>query len=114
MLKEITNIFKSNTVEDLKRIIIQRATLNRYNQSFSYLFYFLQTSGVYLTSFGQSKTDQSIIWCGIGCTTLATLIHLIIVYNTKLSKGLLSNLDAIKSGNYIDEGAISSSNSSII
>jgi hypothetical protein len=78
------------------------------------LFYFLQTFGIFLTSFGQGRPDQTIIWAGIGCTTLATLTHLIIVFNAKLSKGLLSNLEAIKAGNYVDEGAISSSNSSII
>ena len=68
-----------------------------------YLFYLIQTISVFSTSLGQAYINPYLSWTGIGLTSIGTLIHAIINSNNKINSSLMTNIKAIKSGNYVDE-----------
>ena len=100
---KINNIINKNKVDDLLRFINKRQNINCGNQWFGYLFYLIQTVSIFLTSLGQAYTNPLLSWTGIGLTSIGTLIHAIINSNNKINNSLMTNIKAIKSGNYIDE-----------
>ena len=99
----INNIINKNKVDDLLRFINKRQNINCGNQWFGYAFYLIQTISVFSTSLGQAYVNPYLTWTGIGLTSVGTLIHAIINSNNKINSSLMTNIKAIKSGNYIDE-----------
>jgi hypothetical protein len=99
----INNIINKNKVDDLMRFMNKRQNINSSNQWFGYLFYVIQTVSVFSTSLGQAYVNPWLSWTGIGLTSVGTLIHAIINSNNKINSSLMTNIKAIKSGNYIDE-----------
>jgi len=69
--KIINEIFNSNKVDDLKEFIKQRSCLNTSAQILTYIFYFLQTAGVFSVSLGQAYSNNYMIWGGIASNSLA-------------------------------------------
>jgi len=100
---KINNIINKNKVDDLLRFINKRQNINCGNQWLGYAFYVIQTISVFSTSLGQAYVNPYLTWTGIGLTSVGTLIHAIINSNNKINSSLMSNIKAIKSGNYIDE-----------
>ena len=100
---KINNIINKNKVDDLLRFISKRQNINWGNQWLGYTFYLIQTISVFSTSLGQAYTNPYLTWTGIGLTSVGTLIHAIINSNNKINTSLMSNIKAIKSGNYVDE-----------
>ena len=100
---KINNIINKNKVDDLLRFINKRQNINASNQWLGYLFYLIQTISVFSTSLGQAYVNPYLSWTGIGLTSIGTLIHAIINSNNKINSSLMTNIKAIKSGNYIDE-----------
>lgn len=103
---EIREIFEKNKIEDLTKFLDKRACLNATAQYISYLFYLLQASSIVLTSIGQTYQNAYCIWSGITIASLAGVIHHVQETNQKISKTLLANIKAIKSGKYVDEAMI--------
>ena len=100
---KINNIINKNKVDDLLRFMNKRQNINSTNQWLGYLFYVIQTISVFSTSLGQAYQHPYLSWTGIGLTSIGTLIHAIINSNNKINNSLLTNIKAIKSGNYVDE-----------
>lgn len=100
---KINNIINKNKVDDLLRFMNKRQNINCSNQWFGYLFYLIQTISVFSTSLGQAYVNPYLSWTGIGLCSTATLIHAIINSNNKINSSLMTNIRAIKSGNYVDE-----------
>jgi len=100
---KINNIINKNKVDDLLRFMNKRQNINCSNQWFGYLFYLIQTISVFSTSLGQAYSNPYLSWAGIGLTSIGTLIHAIINSNNKINSSLMTNIKAIKSGNYVDE-----------
>ena len=100
---KIRNIINKNKVDDLLRFMNKRQNINSTNQWLGYLFYLIQTISVFSTSLGQAYVNPYLSWTGIGLTSIGTLIHAIINSNNKINSSLMTNIKAIKSGNYVDE-----------
>lgn len=113
--KIINELFNQNKIEDLKNFINQRSCLNTSTQILTYIFYFLQTAGVFSVSLGQAYSNNYMIWGGIASNSLASFIYIVINSNSKINSQLMQNIQQIFEGNYVDEGtiqAISRKNSS--
>jgi len=102
----IQKIFNENKIQDLKDFIKKRSCLNTSGQYLTYLFYLLQSSGVFLTSIGNAYKRDMLIWSGVGASSLASFIYIVINSNSKINSQLLNNVKQIYEGNYIDEGGI--------
>ena len=100
---EILQIINKNKLDDLKRFISKRGCLNISNQYLTYLFYGLQSVGVFATSLGTSYKNEYLVWSGVGCNTLASFIYIVINSNSKINHTLFSNIKSIKNNTYIDE-----------
>ena len=103
---QIEEIFENNKIEDLKRFIKKRQSLNSCNVCMSYLYYFVQSVGILTTTIGTGYNVKELIWAGIGVNVLATLIHSYEQVNNNLSIKLLKNIENIKKNNYIDEDVL--------
>ena len=103
---KINNIRSKNKINDLLRFMGKRRTINCSNQFLGYLFYAIQTMSVFGNSLGQYTQNDYLIWSSIGLTGVGTLIHAIINSNNKINTSLMTNINAIHSGNYIDEVSI--------
>ena len=99
----IMQIINKNKIDDLKRFISKRGCLNMSNQYLTYLFYGLQSIGVFSTSLGTAYENHYLVWSGVGCNTLASFIYIVINSNSKINHTLFSNIKSIKNGSYIDE-----------
>jgi len=105
-INTIRNMFNKNKICDLKKFMDKRSCINWSNQYLTYLFYFMQTAGVFSTSIGNAYKYDIMIWSGVGLNSLASFIYIVINSNSKINNTLLSNIKNIKSNNYIDEGGI--------
>ncbi len=103
---EIKKIFESNTLEDLKRFLNKRKSLNISNSYLIYLFHLLQSSSIFISSIGAGSNSQNLIWIGIGLNIMASLINVYEKTNNNILKKLLNDIKLIKEGAYIDEGIL--------
>jgi hypothetical protein len=103
---EIRNIFNENKVSDLKKFINKRACLNTTNQILIYLFHIIQSAGVLTTTIAAGYNMKELIWIGVGMNILASLINVFEKTNDTMSKRILKDIQAIKTGTYVDEGTI--------
>ncbi len=107
---EIINIINSNKIDDLKRFIKMRTTLNNINFVLIYIYHIIQSSGVFLTSYATSINNRELIWVGIGFSMLATLLNIFEKINNYVIKKTLKDIEAIKNNNYTDENILIDSN----
>lgn len=104
--KIINQLFNENKIEDLKNFINQRSCLNTSNQYLTYLFYFLQTAGVFSVSLGQAYNNPYLSWGGVASNSAASFVYIVINSNSKINTQLMQNIQSIFKGDYIDEGTI--------
>jgi signal transduction histidine kinase len=100
---QIQTIFEGNVINDLKKNFKKRECLNVTNMYLVYIFHIIQTSGVFLSSYGTAKKNITFVWLGISCNMVATLINVFERTNYGMLKKLAQELQLIKSGNYLDE-----------
>lgn len=104
--EEIQKIFEKNELEDLKRFIKKRESLNKCNMYLSYLFHFVQSSGIFITTIATGYNREEFIWLGVGLNILASLINVYEQLNNNMSKKIMNDIKAIKDNNYVDESLI--------
>ena len=105
-INTIKQMFNKNKISDLQKFMDKRSCINFSNQYLTYLFYFMQTAGVFSTSIGNAYKNDIMIWSGVGLNSLASFIYIVINSNSKINNTLLQNIKNIKQNNYIDEGGI--------
>ena len=103
---QIEEIFENNKIEDLKRFIKKRQSLNSCNICMSYLYYFVQSVGILTTTIGTGYNIKELIWTGIGVNVMAALIHSYEQINNNISIKLLKNIENIRKNNYVDEDVL--------
>lgn len=103
---DIKRIFEENEINDLKRFLTKRACLNTANSYLIYLFHFIQSAGILVTSYGTGNNNQVFLWIGISLNFLATLIHVYEQKNNSILKKLMHDINLIKNENYVDEGEL--------
>jgi hypothetical protein len=104
--KDITKIFDNNEIEDLKIFMKKRHCLNNFNLFLVYLFHFIQSAGILVTTIATGYNKKYLIWVGIGLNILASLINIYEKINNKVLKKLMLDIQKIKDGNYIDESSL--------
>ena len=103
---EINDIFEKNRLDDLKRFLEKRRCLNRSNVYFTYVFHLVQSAGILTTSYAAGNSDPNLVWVGIALNFLATIISIYEKTNSSILKKLMTEINAIKAGNYVDEGEL--------
>lgn len=101
---QIKEIFEQNEIENLKRYLVQRHNLNRWNSKMNYLFHFIQSVGVLTTTIAAGYDQKYLIWVGVGLNMFASLINIYEKTNNKLLDKLMADIQKIKDGTYVDEG----------
>ncbi len=101
--ERIQQILDENKINDLMRFIEKRQCLNNANLYLNYIFHLLQSAGILTTAVASGYSLSYLIWVGLGLNVVATLIHIYEQTNNNISKRLLTNIEAIKNGNYTDE-----------
>lgn len=104
--KKINSLFDNNQLQDLHRFLNKRQNLNCCNVYMLYLFHFIQSVGILVTSYGTSVNDKAIIWSGVSLNVLASLIQIYEKINNSQLKKLLNDIKAIKDDKYLDESAM--------
>jgi hypothetical protein len=103
---QIQEIFEQNQIEDLKRMMSRRHSLNNCNIWLIYMFHLVQSGGILTTTIATGYSFTYLIWVGVGLNILATLLNVYEKTNANLSKKLLTDIESIKAGKYTDEGSI--------
>ena len=104
--QKIQTILDNNKISDLERFISKRQCLNSANLYLNYIFHLLQSAGILTTAIASGYSLAYLVWVGVGLNIVATLIHIYEQTNNNISKRLLSNIEAIKNGSYIDEDVL--------
>lgn len=103
---QIQEIFEQNEIDDLKRMMSRRHSLNSCNIWLIYMFHLVQSGGILTTTIATGYNLTYLIWVGVGLNILATLLNVYEKTNANLSKKLLTDIESIKAGKYTDEGSI--------
>ena len=103
---QIQEIFEQNEIDDLKRMMSRRHSLNSCNIWLIYMFHMVQSGGILTTTIATGYNLTYLIWVGVGLNILATLLNVYEKTNANLSKKLLTDIESIKAGKYVDEGSI--------
>jgi len=103
---QIQEIFEQNEIDDLKRMMSRRHSLNCCNIWLIYMFHLIQSGGILTTTIATGYNLTYLIWVGVGLNILATLLNVYEKTNANLSKKLLTDIESIKAGKYVDEGSI--------
>jgi hypothetical protein len=103
---QIQEIFEQNEIDDLKRMMSSRHSLNCCNIWLIYMFHLIQSGGILTTTIATGYNLTYLIWVGVGLNILATLLNVYEKTNANLSKKLLTDIESIKAGKYVDEGSI--------
>ena len=104
--KDITKIFDNNEIEDLKKFMKKRHCMNNFNLFLIYLFHFIQSAGILITTIATGYNKKYLIWVGIGLNIFASLINVYEKINNNVLKKLMIDIQKIKDGNYIDETSL--------
>ena len=103
---QIQEIFEQNEIDDLKRMMSRRHSLNVCNIWLIYTFHLVQSGGILTTTIATGYNLTYLIWVGVGLNILASLLNVYEKTNANLSKKLLTDIESIKAGKYTDEGSI--------
>ena len=93
-------IFEDKELEDLVKYLKKTENLNWWNSHLIYLFYFLQSSGIIISTYATSTTNPNIFWIGIGMNMTASLINVYEKINDGIIKKLANQISQIKNGTY--------------
>ena len=104
--KQIDNILNENIVNDLKKDLSTRSCLNKCNIGLIYLFHLLQTCGLISTTLSSTYNLNYLLWIGITCNSMASLIIIYEKINENISNTMLADINLIKDGKYVDESPI--------
>lgn len=104
---QIQNLLEENKFEDLQRFLKRRDCLNSCNMVLVYLFHIIQSAGILTTTIAASTDQKDLIWVGVGLNLVASLITVFERTNNGISKALLKDIQAIREGTFVDEGALS-------
>ena len=106
MSTQIDTIINENIIDDLKKKISKRTCLNKCNVVLIYIFHLLQACGIIITAVSSTYKINDLIWIGIACNSVASII---IIYE-KINQGiliiLLNDIKLIRNGNYIDDAPL--------
>ena len=100
---EIKKMIELNKLNDLRRFLNKRECLNCTNSYIIYLFYFIQATGIIITSYATSVNSQKLTWTGISLNMFASLLSIYEKQNNSILKKLLNDINLIKTGVYVDE-----------
>ena len=103
---EITNILKRNKLSDLKRFLQRRQCLNSTNTALVYMFHLVQSAGILMSSYAAGTNNTNWAWVGITLNVAATLIHSYEKTNNSMLGKLMTDIDRIRDGTYVDEGLL--------
>ena len=103
---EITNILKQNRLYDLKRFLQRRQCLNCANTVLIYLFHLVQSGGILLSSYAAGTNNMKWAWAGITLNVAATLIHSYQETNNTILGKLMTDIERIRDGTYVDEDVL--------
>ena len=103
---EIQQIFAKNQLDDLKRFMAKRQSLNAYTTFMMYGFHIFQSAGVLVTTIGTGYNIREVVWIGVGLNVLSSLINIFEKINVSVSTKLMKDIKAIRDGTYVDEGTI--------
>ena len=103
---EIKQLFDTNELDDLKRFMAKRQCLNQCNTGLVYLFHIVQSAGILTTTVAAGYDIKALIWVGVGMNIIASLLTVFEQTNNSMSKRLMKDIQAIREGNYVDEGAV--------
>jgi len=70
------------------------------------MFHFVQSGGILTTTIATGYSLTYLIWVGVGLNILASLLNVYEKTNANLLKKLLTDIESIKAGKYVDEGSI--------
>jgi hypothetical protein len=101
--EQINIILYENKIGDLKKMISKRAFFNTYNIYLVYLFYILQSAGIFTTTIAAGHNNKDLIWYGVGFNILASLVNSFEKVNNSISHQLLKDIISIQNNTYIDE-----------
>ena len=104
--QEIQKIFDINEINDLISLLQKRKIINNSNMMLMYVFHFVQSSGILITTIASGYGNTSLVWLGVSLNALASLINVIEKNNNTMLKKLMKDIKNIKNGNYIDEAPI--------
>lgn len=99
----IIDILKQNRVQDLNRFLQRRQCLNCANTGLVYLFHLVQSAGILLSSYAAGTNNTTWAWAGITLNVAATLIHSYEKTNNAILIKLMTDIDRIRDGTYVDE-----------
>jgi hypothetical protein len=105
---EISIIMHDNMLETLKYSIRRRHCLNHFNTALIYLFHIIQAAGIVTTTVAAGYEIKWLVWLGAALNIMATLIHIFEKTNVAVSASLLTDINRIIQGNFIDESMITS------
>ena len=101
---EINDILEQNRLDDLKRFLEKRRCLNSSNAYLTYVFHLVQSAGILTTSYAAGNGNPNLVWIGISLNFMATIISIYEKTNSGILKKLMTEINTIKDGNYVDEG----------
>ena len=102
----IEDILAKHREEDMDEFLKSRQCLNNVNGWLIYLFYLVQTAGILLTSFAATTNNQELVWIGVIINSLASLMQIYIKMHDTSLKQMMSDLQLIKEGKYVDQGTV--------
>lgn len=103
---EITTLLQENKLHDLKRFLQKRQCLNSANTVLIYLFHLVQSGGILLSSYAAGTNNTTWAWAGITLNVIATLIHSYEKTNNSILGKLMTDIDRIRDGTYVDEDVV--------
>jgi hypothetical protein len=106
LASQIQEIFDQHELDELKTIMHRRHCLNQCNLYLVYIFHLIQSAGILTTTIATGYNYTELIWVGVGLNLLASMINIYEKTNAAMSKRLLMDIDKIKAGQFVDEGAV--------
>jgi hypothetical protein len=103
---QINQVLADNVLSDLKRFIDKRQCLKESNMVLVYLFHIVQSAGILTTTIATGYNNRQYIWLGVALNVLASLINAIEQTNNNISKKLMTDIQLIKDGKYVDDGIV--------
>jgi hypothetical protein len=106
MSKKVVDILDENKHDDLQDFLNRRKYLNKTNMYLIYVFHFVQSTGLLITSYATSVNNTTLVWVGISLNAFASLLNVYEKVNSNILKKLLNEINLIKDGKYVDEDVI--------
>lgn len=102
----IEDLLAKHMKEDMDEFLKSRQCLNCVNGWLICMFHLVQTAGILLTSFAATTNNQDLVWIGVIINSLASLMQIYIKMHDTSLKMMMSDLQLIKEGKYVDQGTV--------